>query len=324
MNLAMLRQVWRESRLLMLGCSIASFAFCWVRVWIVGRIDMSRFQGILEILRPEFENFSAVDFEQALTYPGRVAFTFTEPMVILLIVVWGIARGSDTVSGPLGKGTMEMMLSQPVSRFQYLMSKNLMTLVGAVVIAASAYAGLACGIETTTVKRENQPIKMQIPLVKIEVEVPFTRDASAPMRMPLSDFVDKEDMFPSALNLLGLGIFFGGFTTLMSSWDQYRWRTIAIAAAFLIIQLMLRVLSLSLEEMTWLRYTTIFSLYEPEVLVSYAVNTKEGAWSFVFQKSQDEWKLGGLSYLSFLAGGGLAGFAGATWIFCRRDLPAPV
>lgn len=324
MNLAMLRQVWRESRLLMLGCSIALFAFCWVRVWIVGRIDMSRFQGILEILRPEFENFSSVDFEQALTYPGRVGFTFTEPMVILLIVVWGIARGSDTVSGPLGKGTMEMMLSQPISRFQYLMSKNVVTLLGTMIIAASAYAGLACGIQTTTVKIENQPIKMQIPLVKIQVELPFTRDPNAPKRVPLANFVEKEDMIPSALNLFGLGIFFGGFTTLMSSWDQYRWRTIAIAAAFLIIQLMLRVLSLSLEEMPWLRYTTIFSLYEPEVLVSYAVHTKDGAWSFFFQKSQEEWRLGGLAYLTFLAGGGLAGFAGATWIFCRRDLPAPV
>lgn len=324
MNLAMLRQVWRESRLLMLGCAITLFVFCWIRVWIVGRIDMSRFQGILEILRPEFENFSAVDFEQALTYPGRVAFTFTEPMVVFLIVIWGIARGSDAVSGPLGRGTMEMMLSQPISRLRYMMCKNVVTLVGALLIASSAWAGMACGIENTTVKRESQPIKMQIPLVKIEVEIPFTQDPDAPQRTPLSDFVDKEDMLASALDLMALGIFFGGFTTLMSSWDQYRWRTIAIATGFLIVQLLLRVMALSMEDMPWLRYTTIFTLYEPEVLVSYAVKSHGGEWSFWFYDSQENWKLGGLTYISVLSGTGLAGFAAGTWIFCRRDLPAPV
>ena len=324
MNLAMLRQVWRESRLLMLGVAIVLFIFCWIRVWIVGRIDMSRFQGILEILRPEFENFSAVSFEQALTYPGRVAFTFTEPMVILMVVVWGIARGSDAVSGPLGRGTMEMMLSQPVSRFQYLLSKNLITVIGSIVIAMSAYAGLVCGIEFTTIKKESPPIKMQIPLVKIEVEIPFTKNPNAPTREPLSDFVDKEDFFPSALNMVGLGLFFGGFTTLMSAWDQYRWRTIAIAAGFLITQLLLRVMSLSVDELSWMRYMTIFTLYEPEVLVSYAVHTPGGAWGFWFSESQEKWRLGGMGYLALLSGGGIAGFAAATWIFCRRDLPAPV
>lgn len=324
MTLAMLRQVWRESRLLMLGCSIVLFIFCWIRVWLVGRIDMSRFQGILEILRPEFENFSPVDFEQALTYPGRVAFTFTEPMVVFLIVIWGIARGSAAVSGPLGRGTMEMMLSQPVSRFRYMMCKNVITLIGAMAIAVSAWAGMAGSIETTTVKRETQPIKMQIPLVKIEVEIPFTKDPNAPERTPLSDFVDKEDMLASALDLMSLGIFFGGFTTLMSSWDQYRWRTIAIATGFLIAQLLLRVMSLSVEDMAWLKYTTIFSLYEPEVLVSYAVHHRGAEWSFWFRPTPETWKLGGLAYISILTGGGLAGFGLATWIFCRRDLPAPV
>jgi len=323
MNLALLRHCIREARLLLFGLSFALFAFCWVRVWIVGRIDMSRFQGILEILKPEFENFSSVDFQHALTYPGRVAFTFTEPMVILLVVVWAIARGSDTVSGPLGKGTLEMMLSQPVSRLQYLGCKNLVTLTGSIILALSAYSGLFLGIQNTTVKLESRPITMQIPLVKIELEVPFTRNSNAPTRAPLSEFVRYQDLFPSALNLLGLGIFFGGFTVLMSSWDQYRWRTIAIAASFLILQLMLRVVSLAVDDMPWLRYLTIFSLYEPEVLVSYAMQNPNYPWQWAFEQS-GEWKLGGLGYLGLLGGSGLIGFAAGTYIFCRRDLPAPV
>lgn len=324
MTLALLRQVWRESRWLMLGCAITLFGFCWIRAWIVGRIDMSRFQGILEILRPEFENFSSVEFEQALTYPGRVGFTFTEPMVILLTVVWAIARGSDAVSGPLGRGTLEMMLAQPLSRLKYILCKSGLTLVGSMVIASAAWLGIYAGIENTTVKQENQPIKLEIPLIKIQVEIPFSRSPDAPERVPLSDFVDAKDMIPPALNLVGLGIFFGGFTTLMSAWDQYRWRTIAIAAGFLVVQMLLRVLSLSMENVDWLACTTIFSLYEPEVLVAYAATNPEGVWSFMFERSEGDWHLGGLGYFGLLSGMGLAGFAAGTAIFCRRDLPAPV
>ena len=239
-------------------------------------------------------------------------------------MVWAIARGSDTVSGPLGRGTLEMMLAQPLSRLKYILCKSGLTLVGSVVIASAAWLGMVGGIENTTVKQENQPIKLEIPLIKIEVEIPFTRAPGEPERIPLSDHVDANDMIPPALNLIGLGIFFGGFTTLMSAWDQYRWRTIAIAAGFLVVQMLLRVMSLSMEDVDWLAYTTIFSLYEPEVLVAYAATNPDGVWSFLFERSEGEWHLGGLGYFGLLSGAGLAGFVGAMVIFCRRDLPAPV
>lgn len=324
MNAALLVRSFREARLLLLGSAATIFGFCMIRAWIVGRVEMSRFQSILEILRPEVERYSAVDVAQLFTYPGRVGVTFNEPLVVLLMVTWAIARGSDSVSGPLGRGTLEMLLSQPISRFQLLMSKSIVTVVGCVVIAIAAWLGTHTGVHTTKVKQEKPPVNIKLPVLNMRIEVPFTQVKEAPVRVPLSDFVDTRLYIPAAINLGCLGVFFAGLTTWMSSWDRYRWRTIGIVTGFLILQMITRVVSLAVDTAHWLKYFTIFSLYEPEVLTSHGVRYPTEVWTFYFETKGGDLALGALTLVSGLLLGGLATFVVGHWIFCRRDLPAPV
>src|SRR5690242_9388332 len=111
----LIKKAFLESWLLLAACSLMLLVFCWVRVWIVTRFELQRFQGFLDQLR-QFEQFMPVPLEQVLTYPGSLALTFDEPVLLLCILVWSISRGSDVVSGELGRGTLEMLLAQPVSR----------------------------------------------------------------------------------------------------------------------------------------------------------------------------------------------------------------
>ncbi|UUO06554.1 ABC transporter permease subunit [Blastopirellula sp. J2-11] len=324
MNATLLVRSFREARLLMFGSVVTVFSFCMIRAWIVGRVEMSRFQSILEILRPEVERYSAVDVSQLFTYPGRVGVTFNEPLVVLLMVTWAIARGSDSVSGPLGRGTLEMMLSQPISRFQFLFSKSIVTVVGCAAIAIGAWLGTHAGVHTTMVKQEKPPVSINLPILNMQVEVPFTKVKEAPVRVPLADFVDTKLFIPAAVNLGCFGVFFAGLTTWMSSWDRYRWRTIGIVTGFLIVQMIVRVVSLAVDTAHWLKYFTIFTLYEPEVLTSYGVRYPTKVWTFYFENNQGDLALGGLTLASGLLLGGLATFGLGHWVFCRRDLPAPV
>ena len=41
---------------------------------------------------------------------------YVHPLVLFSAVIWAIMRGSDCVSGEIGRGTMEMLLAQPVRR----------------------------------------------------------------------------------------------------------------------------------------------------------------------------------------------------------------
>ena len=79
------------------------FAFCWLRVWIVSLLPTDRFKTIVEQFR-EFERFVPVPFEQLFTYPGRIALTYDELIVVMCMAMWAIARGSDCVAGELCAG----------------------------------------------------------------------------------------------------------------------------------------------------------------------------------------------------------------------------
>ena len=115
MNRALWKKAFSESKWLLVFCALGLFLFCLLRVWLVSRVEMSRFAEIIGQLWDDIEQFSTVPLAHLLTYPGRVAVVFNEPMVVLIVTVWAVARGSDVVSGEVGRGTMEMLLAQPTS-----------------------------------------------------------------------------------------------------------------------------------------------------------------------------------------------------------------
>ena len=134
----LIKKAFLESWLLLAACGLMVFAFCWTRVWIVTRFELQRFQGFLEQLR-QFEQFMPVPLEQVLTYAGSLALTFDEPVLILCVLVWSISRGSDVVSGELGRGTLEMLLAQPIGRLKLLFVHSLVSVMGVALLTALAW-----------------------------------------------------------------------------------------------------------------------------------------------------------------------------------------
>ena len=86
------------------------------------------------------------------TYPGRIALTYDELIVVMCIAIWSIARGSDLVAGELGRGTMEVLLAQPVSRLRVLLTQATVTTIGVAILAGASWLGIYAGIHTTHVK----------------------------------------------------------------------------------------------------------------------------------------------------------------------------
>lgn len=139
-----------QSSVLFLACGLVLFAFAWIRVWVVSLLDMGQFRTIVEQFR-EFERFSPIDFESMLTYPGRVGMTYDEPVIVFCIVIWCVARGSDVVSGELGRGTLEMVLAQPIRRTTLLWSHAVVSLAGLAALVLLVWAGIGIGLRLTTV-----------------------------------------------------------------------------------------------------------------------------------------------------------------------------
>jgi len=326
MNRALINKCLRESWALLAACGTAIFAFCWVRVWLVSRLDTSRFKAIVDLLPGDWKKFSPVDMEWLVTYDGRVALAYDEPIVVFGVSIWAIARGSDVISGELNRGTMEMLLAQPLSRMQILWTQAAVTVLGTAVLACSAWFGTFVGIHTNSAKEEVRPgikLPFAMPIVGSEIATPWAKLETR--YTPMSQKVDPQKYWPAAANLFALGFFFCAFSSLVSACDRYRWRTIGIVVSVYVVQTILKLVGMASDEWAWLRPLSVFSAYEPELFVQIAVETPDLAWRILqYDAAGQVTGWGPLGYdLIFLVLGILA-YGAAAVIFQRRDLPAPL
>ncbi len=335
MNLALLRKTINDSKWLLLACTVGLFVFCWLRVWVVTQMDTSNFQNIIDSLPAFVKSFIPVDVEWLITYAGRISITYDDAIVLVCISVWSIARGSDCVSGQIDRGTMEMLLAQPISRLQVLLTHSVVTVAGVGLLSLTTWVGIYAGLHTFSVKETVKPtftLPFKIPGIGREVPIPYAEPVE--QIVPMSERVDPNVYWPAVANLFALGLFLAGFSAVMSSWDRYRWRTIGIVVGVYVVQLMVKLLGMAMSrvpdgggelERHWLMYGSVFTAYEPEVFVRIADLFPDQAWSLFYYSPQGEFlDMGPLGYdLIFLALGGTC-YALAAMIFCRRDLPAPL
>jgi ABC-2 type transport system permease protein len=319
-NRMLVRKFSGQAGLLWSGCAAALFAFSWIRVWVVSLLDMGKFKVILEQFR-EYERFAPISFDQLFTYAGRVGMTFDEPVVIFCIVVWAISRGSDVVSGELNRGTLEMMLAQPVSRVSVMISNAMVSVVGLAALCLLVWLGIWIGVQLTSVEETVPPPTIRIPLVNIEI--PLEVGEPEKVRLQMKDEIDCSVFFPSTVNLFAFGFFLLGISTLVSSWDRYRWRTIGVVITFYVFQIVLFGLGKAAESLSWLTHITFFDLYRPQPIAKIAITEGQAAAWSLLPVEQGTW-LGPLGFTVGLLAMGFVAYTAAIVIFSRRDLPAPL
>lgn len=322
MTSAVLKKCLLEVRLLFAACALLLFAFCFVRVFIVASLELVDFSAIVERLWDKWGKFSAVPLSHLLSYPGRIALAYDEPIVVFTISIFAISRGSDAVSGELNRGTLEMLLAQPVSRLQVLASQALVTVSCLVLLALATWAGTWCGIQTAIVKESAPPPTLKLPfLPKVPLPVQSKEKIETPMRAKVTAF----NFFPGVINLFCLGCAIAGVSTLVSSCDRYRWRTIGIVAGLYIVSLIFKIVGMAFERFAWMKLLSLFTAYEPQKFISIAFRDPAHNWSLALYDSQGAIQsLGPLGCNLILLAIGAVGYVCAAIVFHRRDLPAPL
>jgi beta-exotoxin I transport system permease protein len=315
-----------EAKWLLAACSIAMIWFCWLRVWLVSRLDTGRFKEILDLLPTDWQRFTPVDFAWLITYEGRISLVYDELIVVGCVSLWAISRGSDCVSGELGRGTLEMLLAQPLSRSAVLLSQVGVTVFGIAILSFCAWFGTWCGIQTLSAKQIVRPsfeLPIPLPIIGSEIPIPFAEPRTE--YVPMVDLVDANLFIPASISLFAFGLMLAGFSALMSSWDRYRWRTIGIVVALYGLQIVAKLVGMSTDELAWMKFLSAFTAYEPEALVRIADKMPEFTWSFTMRQADGTWiGYGPMFSHTILASIGISTYALALRIFTRRDLPAPL
>jgi ABC-2 type transport system permease protein len=208
--------------------------FPWLFLWLSAQIPMLAFQDVLlQAIPKDWQRLSGVPFSDVATHAGRVALAFVDPVVVLAATVWGITRGSDAVSGQLERGTMELLLAQPVRRRALWVTQAL---------ATTAAAACLCGVLALSV-------------------------CAAVAYGPWAGKVEPGRFLLPVANVFGLMVCLAGISACVSAADSYRWRTIGVMSGFYVFSLLAKLVGRMSGAFGWVGYLSFLNAYEPQRLV---------------------------------------------------------
>jgi ABC-2 type transport system permease protein len=233
--LALLRRQIHESRWT-LGLSAAVlFGLGWLFVWvtslneaeIVQRLGDDSEQGRIQMLR-------MMGVTEEPSSLSLIMASWSHPFIFLLLSIWAIGRGSAAVAAEVERGTMDLLLSRPISRWLYLTSGVIVSLVGLFVLAGALMAGASIAVRYNVLRQRP----------------------------------DSWAMLRPALNLAALGVPIYGYTLLASALDHVRWRATLIGSVLTLGGFIALVISLIpvLQSQSWEPYVekiSIFKAYNP-------------------------------------------------------------
>jgi ABC-2 type transport system permease protein len=317
---ALLKKSLQESKWILLGSGLWLLFFCWVRVWIVSRLEQNRFEAILQQFADIVSTFSPVSLAHLTSFTGRIAIGFDDALITLVVIAFAISRGSDVISGELQRGTLEMLLAQPLSRLQILCSHSFITILGIAVLATCTWVGTYCGIHTTRAK-VNVSTDIKMPL-GVNIPNPFAKTKTAKVSMATQ--VNAHVFWPASFNLFCLGCAFAGVTTMLSAWESYRWRTVGYVSAFLVLQIVIKLLGVAVKDYRFLKNFSLITAYEPQIFVELMENHPHDFWHWQVTNFRGDIVWGPLPFYLVLLTVSAVCYVAALCIFSKRDLPTPI
>ena len=143
--LALLRHAWRRHRtpLIVTSASVGFFEFVLTRL-APSPTEISWIGMLLTTLPPEVRGLIGNDV--ALSSGGFLALGYAHPFFLLLLSVWVVRVSTAAVASEIGRGTMDLIASRPVPRWQLIASGFVALTTGLGVMIAAAWVGTTVGV----------------------------------------------------------------------------------------------------------------------------------------------------------------------------------
>jgi ABC-2 type transport system permease protein len=242
-----------------------------------------------------------------------LAVELLHPVVLALTCIWAVGRAAGAVAGELDRGTMELLLSQPVPRGRLILAHLLVDLTVIPALTLSIMLGTNLGLAAVG------PFTVDYStLDKLEAQAPIPIPLKRPPRVTELP-VDAGPQWKGAVNLAALAFAVSGVTLAISSALRNRGQAIGLAALVVVLMFVANVLGQLWDAAAFLRPASLFFYYQPQKLWLYG----DG-----FVDLGDAWAGGSpllkVPVLAVLFGAGALGYVIALRTFTRRDLPAPL
>lgn len=251
-----------------------------------------------------------------------LSIVLVHPLVQLLLAMWAVGRGAAALAGELQRGTLELLLSQPVSRVQVALSHMVFDL-GCWVVISMAFTTAASAGAWWINPLQERPLPPDIEARMKQVSwwtwSPATLFKKAP---PPVDATDRLRIEPARFILAApavaaLGWSISGLAFAASAWGSSRMAQLGGMGLVVAIMFLTNLLGQLWEPMLALRPLTVFYYYQPQ----------EPMLGMPAVVTLSEWVGPGRVAISgfwVLLITGALGYAAGTWRFANRDLPAPL
>ncbi len=213
-----------------------------------------------------------------------VTVGYVHPLVQTILCVWAVGRAAGAIAGEMDRGTMELLLAQPLARYRVLLAHLTVDFLTIPVLCLSLWAGNWLGAWLVGV---------------LELGAP----ASSTSKLA----VDPRIFAPALASVAALLFAISGYTMWLSASGRFRGLVLALAVLVTLLQFLINAVGQLWDTIGYLRPWTVFYYYQPQRAILDDALTRQD-----------------LSDIAILAAVGAVGYALAFLTFCRRDLPAPL
>jgi ABC-2 type transport system permease protein len=320
---SLLAKLFRDVRLSLLGVLLllAGFECLWVKItqriagqllpllmglasaWPISKsqLESTLFEGPGKIIRTLMGGEN-VNLERAM---DLLSVGYVHPLVITILCIWGIGRSSGAIAGEIDRGTMELLLAQPLRRSRLILAHFCVDLLTVPLLCLSLWAGTVLGVFLVG------PIELSPEDLK---RFPFPVHVN-----PEALHLDPLAFGPGLWNVAALVFAVSGYTLWLSAGGRFRSKVMGAAVFVTLLQFLINVVGQFWETIGVLRPFTVFYYYQPQqIILSHRWSVDLGT---VWNNGQP---LCSLNVIAVLATVGIVGYGMALWTFSRRDLPAPL
>lgn len=244
----------------------------------------------------------SIHFERAM---DTLSIGYVHPLMQFVFCIWAIGRAAGALAGELDRGTLELLLAQPIARRTVVLAHLAVDVLVIPVLCLSLWAGTLLGLQIVG------------PFQVTEAETSLFKHLPFAIKIDQSLLhVDRWAFGPATVNVAGLIFAVSGLTMALSACGRFRNRVIGIAAVILLVMFIINVIGQMWDAVATLRPFTVFYYYQPQAIALHGKWTVNlgAVWPWADQ----------INMLVVLFAVGAVGYAIALTVFSRRDMPAPL
>lgn len=302
--------------LLIVGLLLMTFEIFWVLVTKRVTTELAPLLDAVTIPQSGFDFFEDYLFRgpgeafQAMLGGDGISFQdpsqlitigYIHPLLQTILCIWAVGRASGAIAGEIDRGTMELLLAQPMSRTRIILAHLAVDLTVIPVLCLCMLAGTYLGVWLAG---------------------PFEVNLDVLDDFPTNPFIQKPDearVLLVATDHIAIGLWntasllfaLSGITMWLSAIGRFRWRVTAWAVLLTLLQFVVNVLGELYKQIAFLRPFTVFYYHRPQKIML------QRDWNADFFGVD-------VNVIGVLIGVGMVGYLLAWFRFCRRDIPAPL